>query len=450
LRPRWGICGCCQQPAPAVPRAHGDHQLGQKPPLESGRGFAHHPAVALGMGARWVPPVGGISSHVFDYHYDAAGRLDSVAVDGDMQAGFTYDDNGNQVAWRGPTAADTASATYDAQDRMLRYGNTVYAHAANGELVRRVDASGDTLRTTYDELGNLVGAHVGGDSLAYLSDGLNRRVGRVVNGKRTHTWLYQNDLNVVAELDSNGTLVNRYVYGTRGHVPDLVVREDTTYRLITDHLGSVRAVVNVETGAVAERVEYDAWGRGTLDTNPEFVSLKYAGGLRDPATEFVRFGSRDYDPIVGRWTCKDRIEQTAGDISTYAYGNDAPVCLIDPNGARPHQPQAREEDESDVPTPSEVTKEALAAFADGVIPFWDPFEKASVYRATDENGLCWSKRIGEWTRDIELVLLGSRIRLRYHYDEKPHDVWPWGKIPHNQIDWWIKGLKGSGGSLRWK
>jgi hypothetical protein len=34
-----------------------------------------------------------------------------------------------------------------------------------------------------------------------------------------------------------------------------------TYRLITDHLGSVRLVVNAQTGAVAQRLRYDAYGR---------------------------------------------------------------------------------------------------------------------------------------------------------------------------------------------
>lgn len=275
---------------------------------------------------------GGISSHVFDYHYDAAGRLDSVAVDGVKQAGYTYDANGNRVAWRGPTAADTATAHYDQQDRLLRYKNTAYTYTPIGDLASCVDSVGNESRFTYDLLGNMVGAHVAGDSLTYLVDGLNRRVGRVANGRPTHCWLYRNGLNVIAELDSSGVLINRYVYGTREHVPDLVIRGGATYRLVTDYLGSVRAVVNVADGTVAERLDYGPWGSIGLDTNPGFLTLGFAGGLTDTTTALVRFGARDYDPSVGRWTCQDPAGFWGGDVSLHAYVGNAPTCAIDPAG----------------------------------------------------------------------------------------------------------------------
>jgi hypothetical protein len=46
----------------------------------------------------------------------------------------------------------------------------------------------------------------------------------------------------------------------------------------------------------------------------------------------VRFGARDYDPTVGRWTNKDPIRFDGGDTNIYAYvGNDS-VNLTDPTG----------------------------------------------------------------------------------------------------------------------
>jgi RHS repeat-associated protein len=275
----------------------------------------------------------GISSHTYDYHYDAAGQLDSVAVDGSKLAGYTYDPNGNRAAWRGPTAADTATATYDAQDRLLRYGATAYLYTANGELTRMVGVSLDTTRYTYDAFGNLTGAHLpSGDSLVYLVDGENRRVARILNGTRTNTWLYQNRLNVIAELDGSGALVNRYVYATQAHVPDLVVRSGVTYRLITDQLGSVRAVVKVSDGTVVQQMDYDAWGVRTTDTAPSLQALGYAGGLSDASTGLVRFGARDYDPSVGRWTAKDPVVFAGGQEDLYAYANSDPVGDTDPSG----------------------------------------------------------------------------------------------------------------------
>jgi hypothetical protein len=43
-------------------------------------------------------------------------------------------------------------------------------------------------------------------------------------------------------------------------------------------------------------------GNVTSDTNPGFQPFGFAGGLYDRDTGFVRFGRRDFDPLVGRWT----------------------------------------------------------------------------------------------------------------------------------------------------
>ncbi len=45
----------------------------------------------------------------------------------------------------------------------------------------------------------------------------------------------------------------------------------------------------------------------------------------------MRFGARDYDPSVGRWTCKDPIGLGDGP-NVYAYCGNDPVNYIDPNG----------------------------------------------------------------------------------------------------------------------
>jgi hypothetical protein len=46
-----------------------------------------------------------------------------------------------------------------------------------------------------------------------------------------------------------------FLYGTRAHVADAMVMTDgTVYRFITNHLGSVRLVVNAATGEVVQRM----------------------------------------------------------------------------------------------------------------------------------------------------------------------------------------------------
>ena len=88
--------------------------------------------------------------------------------------------------------------------------------------------------------------------------------------------------------------------------PDYILKNGSTYRIISDHLGSPRFIVDIQTGAVVQRMEFDAFGNVALDTNPGFQPFGFAGGLYDSDTKLVRFGARDYDAEIGRWTSKDQ------------------------------------------------------------------------------------------------------------------------------------------------
>ena len=77
-----------------------------------------------------------------------------------------------------------------------------------------------------------------------------------------------------------------------------MVKNGHTYRLIRDQVGSVRLVVDADTGAIAERIEYDSFGRVLGDLNPGFQPFGFGGGLADPDTGLVRFGLRDYLPAT--------------------------------------------------------------------------------------------------------------------------------------------------------
>ncbi|MBL9025789.1 MAG: RHS repeat-associated core domain-containing protein [Myxococcales bacterium] len=59
----------------------------------------------------------------------------------------------------------------------------------------------------------------------------------------------------------------------------------------------------------------------------------FAGGLYDPDTGLVRFGARDYDAEVGRWTAKDPLRfQQADGPNLYLYVGGDPVNFRDPRG----------------------------------------------------------------------------------------------------------------------
>jgi RHS repeat-associated protein len=245
--------------------------------------------------------------------------------DGVLTATYLYDANGNRTSVT--TASGTQAATYDAQDRLLTYGNWSYTYTANGDLQTKTDTSnGQVTNYVYDAQGNL--RHVGlpdGRSIDYLVDAENRRVAKKINGTLVKKWLYKSQLTPVAEFDGSGMLVARYIDG-------VTVKGSTSYRMVADHLGTPRLLVNATTGAVAQRLDLDEWGQVAADSNAGFQVFGFAGGIYDPDTGLVRFGARDYDPVVGRWTAKDPILFEGSESSLYRYVGANPINHVDREG----------------------------------------------------------------------------------------------------------------------
>jgi RHS repeat-associated protein len=267
------------------------------------------------------------ATSVHAYAYDPAGRLTEVRKDGVVQASWGYDSNGNR------THADGAEvAHFDAQDRLLDHQGATYAYGSDGALKSKSSA-GEVSDFAYDALGNLRGVILpDGRRIEYVIDGFNRRIAKRVDGTPVQGFLYQDRLKPAAELDGAGNVVSRFVYATRVNVPDYLIKGGATYRVLTDHLGSPRLVVNASTGAVVQRIDYDAWGNVIVDTNPGFQPFGFSGGLDDRDTGLLRLGARDYDPKVGRWTTKDPLLFAGGNANLYGYAGNAPTHLTDPTG----------------------------------------------------------------------------------------------------------------------
>ncbi|MBK6514292.1 MAG: hypothetical protein IPG04_09250 [Polyangiaceae bacterium] len=270
-------------------------------------------------------------TRVLVYEYDLAARLSAVYEDGLLAESYGYDDNGNRLS--SLNADGVFDAAFDEQDRLLEYGDESFTWTDNGELLACTDtATGDTTTYAYDAVGNLRGVGLpSGDLVKYLVDGRGRRVGKKLNGVLERGWLWRGQLQPVAELDGAGNVVARLVYAGGVNVPALMVTESATSRLVTDHLGSMRRVIDVATGVVVQELEYDSWGRVLLDTNPGLQPFGFAGGLYDSDTGLVRFGSRDYDAETGRWTTKDPI-RFGGGVNLFEYAQSSPIARKDPTG----------------------------------------------------------------------------------------------------------------------
>jgi len=269
-------------------------------------------------------------TYTYDYTYDLAGRLIEVKKNNAVISTYSYDSNGNRIG--GGNSQGSIAASYDAQDRLTSYNGATYTYTANGELASKSE-NGITTTFDYDALGSLMNVTIPGDvTVDYLIDGQNRRVGKKVNGSLTQGFLYQDQFNPIAELDSNNNIVSRFVYGSKINVPDYMIKGGATYRIISDHLGSPRLIVNIADGTIAQRMDYDEFGNIINDTNPGFQPFGFAGGIYDQHTGLVRFGARDYDPQTGRWTAKDPILFEGGDVNLYGYVLNDPINLIDPGG----------------------------------------------------------------------------------------------------------------------
>jgi RHS repeat-associated protein len=123
----------------------------------------------------------------------------------------------------------------------------------------------------------------------------------------------------------------RFTYAD-GRMPVSMTKSGITYYLAYDQIGSLRAVMD-STGTVVKELLYDSFGSIIYESNPTFtMPLGFAGGLHDRDTGLVRFGYRDYDPTIGRWTAKDPIDFAGGDLNLFGYVGNNPVNWIDPWG----------------------------------------------------------------------------------------------------------------------
>ena len=272
------------------------------------------------------------SSRGFDY--DLAGRLERVRNGALGLAQYTYDANGNRTSRT--TGTGNVIGVYDGQDRLVQYcpldgagqpAPTVglpclqYTYRDSGELLTKLDLQNQqTTSYEYDERGALTRVVLGdGRVVSYEIDALGRRIGKRVNGIKQWGMVYRDGLRPAGLVGPDSYVIGSYVYGTQENVPDVWLSNNGTYRFITDHLGSVRVVINVATGVIVQRMDYDEFGNVLVDTNPGGNVWVCRRSLRR-CTGLVRFGARDYDAVTGRWTarirsCLKRARRTSTPIS---------------------------------------------------------------------------------------------------------------------------------------
>lgn len=274
-------------------------------------------------------------SQRMNYRYDQYGRL-IVAQDGSVSRSYSYDENGNRLEFR--TGGSVVQALYDEQDRLLSYGQNRYAYSGAGNLLKREESAPLTQKTLvteydYDSMGNLRTVKMSdGRLIEYVVDGQNRRIGKKINGKLVQGFIFQSQYQIAAEMDGSGKVVRRFVYGSKFNIPDYVVIGVKEYRVVSDQVGTPKLIVESATGKIVEQLNYDEFGVALDGKHSAYLPFGFAGGLNDRDTGLVRFGARDYDPQIGRWTNRDPILFGGGQSNLYLYSYGDPVNYFDPTG----------------------------------------------------------------------------------------------------------------------
>ena len=159
-------------------------------------------------------------------------------------------------------------------------------------------------------------------------------------------------LSFEKEIKASGMTENKHYLSAGGQVFALYVSRTgtlgtqtatTTSYLHQDHLGSVTAVTD-NTGAVAERMAYDPWGKrrntnGVADVLDSIVGAKTDRGytMHEHLDEIgvIHMNARVYDPLIGRFMSADSMIPNPFDMKAfnrYSYVSNNPLRATDPTG----------------------------------------------------------------------------------------------------------------------
>jgi len=282
------------------------------------------------------------------YGYDGADRLvslNNVKSDNSVISShaYTLDGIGNPVQEirdepLGPILiTNTTSYSYDAENRLTSMGGVSNTFDANGNItVKGVDTYG------YDYENRLIQSTIETVASSYQYDGLGNRYSKTADSVTTRYVLDTNTrlTNVLAETDSTGSVLSRYVYGL-GLVSQ-IESDNTVHYYHYDPRGSSIALTDT-TESVEVKYAYDQFGRVANSEGVLNNPFKYAGRygvVDDGSAIYIR--ARYYDPVMGRFLTKDLLEGNDRDgqsLNRFIYVSNNPIRLVDISGYSPLETQ---------------------------------------------------------------------------------------------------------------
>ncbi len=276
------------------------------------------------------------------YTYDAVYHLIHAAYPDGSYETYTYDASGNRLSKE--TDTKLIEYTYDSDNRLLSDSTYTYTYDNNGNQMSKervvqscdpLDPFGicfdiiETISYTYDYENRLIAVNPPSEpnsSYSYAADGTRLSV---TVGNLTTYYLYDRS-NFIMELDVSGNVIASYVNGPGIDEPLRMDRGGYSSSYMSDHLGSVRALVGSD-GSYAAQYGYDAFGGVAQETGSVQNPYRFTAREWDSDVGLYYYRARSYDPALGRFLQKDPAGMVDGP-NQYQYVGGNPVNWVDPNG----------------------------------------------------------------------------------------------------------------------
>ncbi|MCI0556432.1 MAG: Tox-REase-5 domain-containing protein [Anaerolineae bacterium] len=172
------------------------------------------------------------------------------------------------------------------------------------------------------------------NNATFVYDGDGKRVKSAFNNNTTTTYFVGTHYEVT-NPGTNQTITKYYYAGAQR----IAMRTNGTLNyLLGDHLGSTSLTTNA-SGQIVSELRYKAWGEVRYPANgqnPGPSDYTYTGQYSDSYINLLWYGSRHYDPELGRFIQPDSIVPLASQgvqaWDRYAYVNNSPLSYVDPSG----------------------------------------------------------------------------------------------------------------------
>ncbi len=269
--------------------------------------------------------------------YDPLGRLLHAQTSDGREWTYTYDARGNRLSLN--TEQDVITYTYDIADQLRATSLEKFTHDARGNLITRTtSADGETTRAyTWDAYNRLTAAEQGGDesTITHYPHGLPLSHDDTV----LHLYDAESDAPLLDIHAASGEVLARYLRHPQvagGRAWQALHSADAAYTYVTDHEGSVRALIDAN-GDVIAHYRYTPFGDLLEHTENDVENpLRYQGQRwQDDLALYV--GARYYDPTLGRYIGRDEEPGALPDFEApnpYVPEPRWPIAAFDP--LRPH------------------------------------------------------------------------------------------------------------------